>query len=51
MGSESGYILKVESSSSAEGLGVGCEMSREIGAESKAFGLCPKFNRLCEFEF
>ena len=43
--------MKVESSSSAEGLEVGYEISREISAKSKVFGPCLKFNRLCEFEF
>lgn len=42
-----GYILKVESSSSADGLVVGGAVNQEISDESKVFGLSQKFNRLC----
>lgn len=44
-----GYVSKLEFSSPADGLDVGCSMNQEINDESKVFGL--KFSRLYEFEF
>lgn len=46
-----GYSLKVEFSSSADGLDMGCAINQEINDESKVIVLSQKFNRLYEFEF